>query len=282
VELALFDLKRGDPDTAERELRECAKRFPAYPRAALQLGLFLLDRRREKEAVAPLKEAAARMRDDASAAEKTALACFRSGDVAGAKRYAQDALSIDRTFPDTYLLLAQIYDAHGTAEEAIGYVDQYLTYSPNPAPGYFLKGRLYARQASGNKAETWLRMAVDAEPSNAEYLTALGRVYYELLGSTRAQEGIRCYEKALEVDPQNSSAHRYLGHALLEQKQYPEAITHLRAALPGADDSGPILYDLGQALVKSGQTVEGERTLELFRQRQSQSQSQSQIRRPTR
>ncbi len=261
LELALFYRNTNDLPDAERELIACWKRFPKFPRAPYYLGLLYLTHGRDLDAVAPLLAAAALSPQDALVQVNAGTACWQAGRQEQALNYARIALRIDPKVPDSYMLLARLYDHHGTADLALSNLRTYLQYSPNPAPGCYLMGRIYARQADRENALLWLQRAIAADPKNTEFLVTLGRIYYELFNTTHAEDGINCYRQALELDPNAWEAHLYLGRALADRREWEEAITHFRAALRTTDDPGPIYYDLGQALVKAGQQDEGRKAL---------------------
>ena len=264
VELALFDAKTNAIREAEQGLIACWKRFPHASRAPYHLGLLYLAQGRDGDAARCLTTAAALNPDDAELQWNAGLACLRNSDEALAISYLNKAVALDPQSAEPYILLARCYDHHGTASRSLAYLRRYLELAANPAPGYYLMGRIYAQQADRDNAAKWLEQAVQSDPNNPEYLTTLGRVYYELFNATRASEGMTCYNRALAADPNNGIAHQYLGHALLEQQRFAEAIPHLRAALQNVADTGPVYYDLGQALVKSGQMEEGRRVLATY------------------
>ena len=264
LELALFDLKTTALDLAEREMIACWKQFPSYGHAPYQLGMFYLTHGRDQDALPCLQAAAEASRDDAQVQWGTGLAYFQIGDQKRAILYAKHAIAIDSGSPEPYLLLARCYDHHGTANVSIANLHLFLERAGNPGPGYYLLGRVYSRQADRVRAEQWLQRAVQVDPNNAEYWVALGRVYFELFNAAKALEGIRCYEKALSIDPNNWAAHQYLGHALLDRQQYEAAIPHLRIALRNGPEPGPRYYDLGQALLKAGHEDEGRKALATY------------------
>lgn len=261
LELALFYRRTGDPANAERELLAGCEKFPGFARAFYHLGMLYLFQERNAEATAPLERAAALSPNDPQVQMNAGLACFRAGKEKAAKRYAEATLRLNPRQPDVYLLLARMNDRHGTAKKALSYLRQYLEYSPRPAPGYYLMGRIHARLGERDEAERWLRRAVEADPNTPDFWTTLGRVYFEMSGTDRAEEGIRCYEKALAIAPDHADAHRYLGLARMKQRRFQEAATHLRTALRGVAEPGPLYYDLGQALLNAGRTDEGRQAL---------------------
>jgi tetratricopeptide (TPR) repeat protein len=264
LELALFDMKTGDRAEAERQLREMIRRFPRFPRAPHHLGMLYLTQGRVQEALTPLRIAATLAPEDAQAQANVGQVLLRLGSQEEARKFADRALKADPRLPDTYLLLSRINDRHGTANQAIEYAKKYLELSGNPAPGLFLIGRTYARQADSANAETWLIKARDAAPENPEIWLTLGRVYYEMMKNTRRQEGINCFEKVLELSPRDWEANLWLGRARMDEGRFADAVAHFRLAQANSPQPGPIYYDLGQALIKAGQTEEGQKALATF------------------
>jgi Flp pilus assembly protein TadD len=63
----------------------------------------------------------------------------------------------------------------------------------------------------------------------------------------------------LALDPQDVGARVNLGQLLLQDRKYPEAIEHLRTAVAAEPFNATAVYNLGLALVRSGQTEEGQR-----------------------
>ncbi len=268
LEVALFDLRANDLHNAERELIAISKQFPRLPRAPYHLGLLYLTHGYETNALPLLRRAAGLAKDDELIQSTLALACFRTGNEAEARRYAEAAIRLDPQAPDAYLVLARLNDHHGTALQAIANVRQYLERSPAPAPGYYLMGRLYARQGDRANSELWIKRAIATDPNNADFWLALGRVYYDMFAADRADDGIRCFEKALTLNPNLWEAHQSLGRVMRDRQQWAAAIAHFEAALRSPTSPRSIQYDLGQALLKAGRLEEGRKLLAQFQSRE--------------
>lgn len=266
LELALFDRQVNNLPLAEQELIACWKQFPTFSRAPYHLGMLYFAQGRDALALPPLRTAAVLDPKDALTRLGAGLACERLGMKEEARRYVQEAIRLDAQRAEPYLLLARLNDQHGTSQQALAALDRYLERSADPASGYFLKGRIYARLSDGVNAESWLKRAIEANPNSADFWTTLGRVYTELLKDTRTEEGLQCFQKALELDPKNADTHRYYGLTLKRLKRYEEAIPHLQQALSSGDNIGPIYYDLGQTLIQAGRAEEGKEALAKYQQ----------------
>jgi tetratricopeptide (TPR) repeat protein len=278
LELALFDKHTKNLALAESELLECWKKFPRFARAPYHLGLLYLLQGRNSLALIPLRAAASLDKTDPLIQLNAGLVSDHAGMESEARSYAEAAIRIDPQYSDPYLLLARIDERQKSTQRAIQNVEKYLKLSPAPAPGCCLMGRIHTRRADLKQAEIWLRRAVEADPNNPDFWTILGRVYTELAGGPRMQDGFQCFQKALEINPNHVPTHRYYGLALNRSQQYVEAIPHLQAAMSGMNDPGPLYYDLGQGLIKAGRTQEGAEALAKYREyRASHPESQTKV-----
>jgi tetratricopeptide (TPR) repeat protein len=258
LELALLYRITNQMEKAEEQLRDIVGRFPRFDRAPYHLGLLYLSRGEDRAAAQTLKAAAALAPKDPLAQVNAGLAFHRIGADGQARKFAEAALRADPSQPDVYLLLGRINDHHGTALRAIEYVQKYLTLGGDPGPGYYLIGRMYARLADGPNARVWLEKAVERTPDNPVYVLTLGRVYYDLFRSTQGREAVSCFEKAVKLDPNLWEAHRYLGVVAKDERRFADAVTHLKQAAKLSPQPYSLYFDLGHALIQSGQVTEGE------------------------
>ncbi|GDX39830.1 hypothetical protein LBMAG21_01220 [Armatimonadota bacterium] len=261
LELALFEFKANNATEGERLLKEIEQRFPTYARASLHLGRYYLSQRKTLEAAEALDRAARLTPNDPLILNTAGVAQLSIGNEGKAKQYGEQASKADPRYAEAYILLARVNDHPGTAQQAIDYATQYVKYAADPSAGYYMLGRTYARQANKDKAIEWLTKARDSDPKNPKIWLLLGRVYYELFRTTKEAEGVQCLQKALELDPNQWEAHQWLGRFSATQNRWAEAVTHLQAALRLSPDPGSLYYDLGQALLKSGNIVEGQKIL---------------------
>lgn len=268
LEVILLDLRAGlkSPTEVEQELIALWKRYPKSGRIPYQLALLYIQQNRLPQSLEPLKAAAEIENKDAQVQSIAAQMLMQAGEETAAIRYAEAAKRLAPDLAAPYLTLAQANDHHGTALKAIDYAKAYVERAPNPSAGLYMIGRTYARQADGPNAELWLKKALESDPKRPEIWLTLGRVYYEMFRSTRAQEGIQHFQKALELQPNYGEAHLWMGRARLNEGKPNEAIPHFEQALRNSPQPGPIYYDLGQALIKAGRVDEGNRMLATYRE----------------
>ena len=117
--------------------------------------------------------------------------------------------------------------------------------------------------------EPKLEEARDAARQAAARLPGVPQPQYVLglaargLGATEQAQA--AFRAVLAIDPQDVGSRVNLGQLLLQDRRYPEAIEHLRAAVAAEPFNATAVYNLGLALVRSGQADEGQRTMDRFR-----------------
>jgi Tfp pilus assembly protein PilF len=117
--------------------------------------------------------------------------------------------------------------------------------------------------------EPKLEEARDAAREAAAGLPGIPQPQYVLGLATRGlganEEALAAFRAVLALDAQDVGARVNLGQLLLQERRYPEALEHLRAAVAAEPFNATAVYNLGLALVRSGQTEEGQTTMERFR-----------------
>ncbi len=68
----------------------------------------------------------------------------------------------------------------------------------------------------------------------------------------RTSDSLHYLEKAIQIDPDSSTALRQLGELELAAQDYPKAATHLKRALQLRPDDSTAAFEAGEALEKSG------------------------------
>lgn len=102
---------------------------------------------------------------------------------------------------------------------------------------YLSEGLALERQGDYEAALTSYQLALRDEPNNHKVLQNMAIAYSRL---ARPSEAIRCYRRALEIQPKLSGAHYGLAYLLLRRGETSNAAYHLESFLmdppvPGAD-----------------------------------------------
>jgi len=82
----------------------------------------------------------------------------------------------------------------------------------------------------------------------------------------RPEEAIAAFQKVLRVDPNDVGANVNLGQLYAQQRKYVEAIAALRIAVAAEPYNATALYNLGTALLRSGQRDEGQKLIAQFQE----------------
>ncbi len=101
-------------------------------------------------------------------------------------------------------------------------------------------------------------------------LPAAPQPYY-LLGlaaktQNRPEDAIASFQQVLRIDPDDVGSNVNLGQLYAQQRKYLEAIAVLRTALAAEPYNATALYNLGTALLRSGQRVEGQKVIQQFQE----------------
>jgi tetratricopeptide (TPR) repeat protein len=117
-----------------------------------------------------------------------------------------------------------------------------------------------------DEAEKELELAVQGEPTNADYRTQLGSVYYERRASgDRLKKAIEQFREVVKLTPDDAFAYQNLGIALLAAGENGRAAFFLEHALDLEPGYGPSYQELGRAYARMGDREGSEHMLALYR-----------------
>ena len=80
----------------------------------------------------------------------------------------------------------------------------------------------------------------------------------------RADDALASFQRVLKIDPRDVGANVQVGQLYAQQRKYTEAVAAFRTALAEEPYNGTALYNLGTALLRSGQREEGQRLVQQF------------------
>ena len=108
---------------------------------------------------------------------------------------------------------------------------------------YAAEARALERQGDLDAALTSYRLALRDRPDDTDVLQAMAIAYSR---TNRPEEAMRCYRRALDVDPRLAGAHYGLAFLLLKRQDGAAAADHLRAFLAdpprGADAAAHVQH----------------------------------------
>jgi tetratricopeptide (TPR) repeat protein len=112
-------------------------------------------------------------------------------------------------------------------------------------------------------AQRELQAAATAAPSAPQPPYLLGLVAKT---QNRPDEAIPHFQKVLQIDPNDVGANVNLGQLFVQQRKYAQAVTLLRTAVAAEPYNATALYNLGMALLRSGQGPEGQKLIAQFQE----------------
>lgn len=212
--LAICLQKMGRRDEAIREFQHALKIKPRFGLAWLGLGQVYEEAGQTNRAAACFQKALANPihRTD----ELTTLARFcqsRQWYAAAATNYAE-AIELSPSDPGLRLEAGQVLAALNRHAEAAEQFRQAIQLSPKMGQAYFLWGLELGRLGNPDAAETEFREAARLMPEVAQARLNLGIALYQ---QQKFQESREAFESALQIDPANAMALKYI--KLVESKE---------------------------------------------------------------
>jgi adenylate cyclase len=146
-----------------------------------------------------------------------------------AAEYYQRAIEADSQYARAYAGLASVYSMQG------------------------LFGTLTPEQAA-ERTRRYAQKALAIDPDVAEAHTAMGGYYQAHVWDSEAAE--REHLRALDLDPNSSTAHFWYGNFLASMRRHDEAIAHMREAVELDPLSAQLSWALGWTLLVAGRPSE--------------------------
>jgi tetratricopeptide (TPR) repeat protein len=132
----------------------------------------------------------------------------RTGDLAGARSKAQEAVTMKQNYTDAILFLTQLDVAEGKTDDAIGKARAVISLEPNNPARYYQLGVLYSSQSKFDEAIAAFNRAIelDGNYANARYFLGIA-----LAQKGDAQGAIAQFQKVLELNPGNADVSALIG-----------------------------------------------------------------------
>ncbi len=185
-----------------------------------------------------------------------------------AKEAAREALAIDETLAPAHVALAVIaheYEWNWTGSRSA--YERAIEFSPSYANGRHWFAVSLATTADFEMALKQIRIARTLDPMSLIIRANEGWIHYFARRYDRATEVFR---NTLELDPDFSVAHYYLGLALVQQQRYSEAIDSMHRAVELTQGSTYAVSGLGYAYGAAGRQRDGESVLAELHERAQQ------------
>jgi tetratricopeptide (TPR) repeat protein len=255
--IARIALERGQAEVAERELRPAVDAYPSFGQARALLrevararGTAVVPRRAGESSYVPPADprldvvVAASQHPDLLL--KHAGLATRGGDAAWREFLVRRALAAAPSDLNVLMEMSAMLQSQRQLTEALAYLERHETLAPDDHHGLVQQGKVLADLGRFADAERVLRRAVAVRDTTAEF--NLGTVLDQ---QGRWDEARTRYERALALDPFNTSAMNNLAAGLDRRGQTALALPLFERALAIAPDNADYYVNYGTALVQA-------------------------------
>lgn len=185
------------------------------------------------------------------------LGYYRLGEKDKAEALASEMMAASTSAQANFLMGRAAYEG-GLFDEAAGYLVKALNADPNIPGGHRELGKAYISLRRGDDAYASLKMAIAADPADAEALYFLGGT---LVRDGNFEAAVEPLEKARTMNPDFWGNYYYLGRVRLAQQKPQEAAKLLGEASRLNPEEAAVYYQLSRALKLSGRNVESQQAL---------------------
>lgn len=139
----------------------------------------------------------------------------------------------------------------GTPQQAISRMERILVLQPDNGEVWFMLGQAYLANDQAEESVIALEKALDLIGEHAQILAALSQSRFVAADYQFDDIGVAMLERALELQPDETSALSLLGVAAFEQGDYDAAIRRWQALMellePGSAEAGEIRLGIDRA-----------------------------------
>jgi predicted O-linked N-acetylglucosamine transferase (SPINDLY family) len=225
-----------------------------------------LARGEAKQAIELLQRAVALQPQSADLWCSLGAAHRQVGDFAEAHTVYEQALALKPDYPEVLSNLGEWHLANGQPQQALPWLERALHCAPNFFQARINKTATLFEMGLFEPARTLAEQIVADEPLSAEALLNLGNV---LVHTGKTKQGVKCYKKALDLQPHYAEAHFNLSCLLGSKEDMGKALGYLQRRLEERGDSMQNMSMLASAYQAAGQLEESEKMCRRVLERQS-------------
>lgn len=164
--------------------------------------------------------------------------------------YFQQAIAMDKYYPDPHNNLAVVYAYLGNIDDAIREMKEGLKINPNYAEGYNNLAAFYLQKKDYAPAEQCLNMALKIRPSYGKAYFNRARVYAEQGKGNQAIVDLK--NACTKADLDNNFGFSVYGKFALDNKYYEDAIFAFKKLVELEPNNVEACFNLGNAYHCSG------------------------------
>jgi tetratricopeptide (TPR) repeat protein len=159
---------------------------------------------------------------------KNAIAYESTGKYESALMSLEEALAIQPSYIDAWIIKGVIYGKLGKCSQAIKCYDTIIGIDPNFADAYRLKAAIFTTLIQDEKAVECFAKAVELDPNNLEYRLSLAIALQRL---KKYEDALKCYEEAKDQRPTDARIDYYIGLMWGNLADYQKALASFEQAL---------------------------------------------------
>ncbi|KJS28669.1 MAG: hypothetical protein VR64_23395 [Desulfatitalea sp. BRH_c12] len=250
-------LKERDFTGAEKNARQVLEVLPAHYQAHSILGRAYMGQSKLKEAQTVIGRMIAMQPDNAYGFVLQGMLLRVGADNAGALASFEKALALDKGQLDVLAQIVGIYASRNDFETALARCERQMDLvKESPFHQAFilnLKGRLYADQDMGGKAESAYQSAIAAYANFTQPYFGLAQLY---LQRRQIDKAIAQYDAMLQKNPNMVGPHMLLGTLYDTQKKFGASEKHYREVLRIDDSFAPAANNLAFLLAEQSDKLD--------------------------
>jgi len=240
-DLALAQMRLGDPTSAANNARAAVKMSRGSPKAVKLVGTIMLSSGRAGELRDLMNDVIQDNPDSLAARNMLARAEIALGKAAKGLRDASQLLKKDQTSIEVMKTIARAYLAMNREEAAKLVLNQTLELKRD-AEVLDLLGQMAARAGEKRKAIAYFQEAIGLDPSLADAHNNLGVLFQE---AGDYESALKEFQSALTILPSYSRAYMNMGNAYRKMMRFSKAEAAYRSALKIDPDCADCYFNMG-------------------------------------
>jgi tetratricopeptide (TPR) repeat protein len=255
-------LAAGNNQEAEQAFKRAAKLEPKNEKAVLGTASSQYRLNKLDDAVVSFKAAIALDAKDKEAYLGLAQALYRQGYASHATEPLKKIIEMDPKSGPAWYFLGKLYgDSHET-DQALDALKHAVQVDGTKGIYWRDLGQLERHYSRLTEAEADFKKSIHFSPNDMAAYLWLGQVYMQMGDDARLRgQAEQCFQTSIAHDPQMQEAYVGLGQLYQRSANYTAAIANYRKAVELDEGDDVALHYLGECLVRSGKTTEGQKLL---------------------
>ena len=230
LQAAARAIRDGQPQQAEKFLKEALNAAPRHPEALRLLGIHLTRAGRAKEGLDALRAALAQLPDDAPLHSDLGSALRASGDMAGALASWRRACELAPGYAMGWFNLGRNLQQRGESAEAVAALERAFALAPDMWPAAVLLADALVHLGRFDEAAAHYRAVLQAWPDCGDGWRGLANIKTQPLSDEERAQLQKVLGEGKAVDADRIAMGHALGKALEDAGQYDEAFEAIAQA----------------------------------------------------